>query len=210
MFNIKLIPQNRKFFELFNDLSEVLTFIVREFIDFLKNYHQKDGYITKIIDLEQKGNRIAAELMVELSSNFVTPLDREDIHGLTKILNGIIDHVHGVARRFDMYNVDAIREPAILMSEVLLNCVEELELLINRLNNMSALEKITPAIDQLDKFEEKGDEIYRQAIKELFLKEADTPLEVLKWKDIYERIENNIDKCNDAGNIILGIILKYA
>ena len=75
---------------------------------------------------------------------------------------------------------------------------------------MSALEKITPAIDQLDKFEEKGDEIYRQAIKELFLKEADTPLEVLKWKDIYERIENNIDKCNDAGNIILGIILKYA
>jgi predicted phosphate transport protein (TIGR00153 family) len=209
MFKFKFMPEDKKFFKLFNELSRVLVEIVHEFAAFLKNFSSNGGQSLKIRELEQKGNKIAAELMKELSSNFVTPLDREDIHGLTKILNGIIDHVHGVAIRFEMYNIDKIRSPAIRMSEVLSECVEELQLLITQLNNMSALELITPGIDKLDKYEEKGDVIYRKAIYELFHSEIDT-LEVLKWKDIYERIENNIDKCNDAGNIILGIIFKYA
>lgn len=203
------MPEDKKFFKLFNELSKVLVEIVQEFTVFLKNYSSEGGNISKIQNLEQKGNKIAAELKKELSSNFVTPLDREDIHGLTKILNGIIDHVNGVAKRFDMYNIDKIREPALRLSEVLLECVGELELLISKLNNMSALEMITPAIDKLDKYEEKGDEIHRKAIYDLFHNDIET-LEVLKWKDIYERLENNIDKCNDAGNIILGIIFKYA
>lgn len=209
MFKIKLMPEDKKFFVLFNDLSSVLVLITQEFNQFLRNYSDGWSQIAKIHDLEQKGNKIAAELHKELFSNFVTPLDREDIHSLTKICNSIIDHVYGVARRFEIYNVAQMREPALRLSEVLMECGAELQLLISRLNDMSSLEKITPAIDKLDKLEEKGDEIYRQAVKELFHNSVET-LEVIKWKDIYERIENNIDKCNDVGSIILGIILKYA
>lgn len=210
MFKIKLMPEDKKFFVLFNDLSKVLVAITQEFHFFLKEYSGDWSKISKIHELEQRGNGIASELYKELFSNFVTPLDREDIHSLTKICNSIIDHVYGVARRFEIYNVTQMREPALRLSEVLMECGTELELLINRLNDMSSLEKITPAIDKLDKLEEKGDEIYRQAVKELFYNEDIETLEVIKWKDIYERVENNIDKCNDVGNIILGIILKYA
>jgi uncharacterized protein Yka (UPF0111/DUF47 family) len=210
MFKIKLMPEDKKFFVLFNDLSKVLVEITKEFHSFLKNYSDGFSKIEKINDLEQKGNRISEQLLKELFSNFVTPLDREDIHSLTKICNSIIDHVYGVARRFELYNVEQMREPAIRLSEVLMECGIELELLISKLNDMSSLEKITPAIDRLDKLEEKGDEIYRQAVKEIFHSKSIETLEVIKWKDIYERIENNIDKCNDVGNIILGIILKYA
>ncbi len=209
MFKLKLVPENKKFFVLFNQLSEVLVLITKEFDSFLRKYSCDWTQVNKIHDLEQKGNKIASELLKELFSNFVTPLDREDIYSLTKICDGIIDHVYGVARRFEIYNVITIKDSAIRLSEVLVDCAEELQLLISRLNDMSSLEKITPAIDKLDKLEEKGDEIYRQAVKELFYKESDT-LEVIKWKDLFERMENNIDKCNDVGNIILGIILKYA
>lgn len=209
MFKIKLMPEDKKFFVLFNQLSEVLVSITKEFHLFLRNYSSDWSQISKINELEQKGNRIAEELLKELFSNFVTPLDREDIYSLTKICDSIIDHIYGVARRFEIYNVTGMREPAIRLSEVLVDCAEELQLLISKLNDMSSLEKITPAINKLDKLEEKGDEIYRQAVKELFHTNLET-LEVIKWKDIYERMENNIDKCNDVGNIILGIILKYA
>ncbi|MBC7474860.1 MAG: DUF47 domain-containing protein [Candidatus Sericytochromatia bacterium] len=209
MFKLKLMPEDKKFFVLFNELSQVLVNIVQAFHDFLSNYSNRQEHINKIHELEQKGNKIASELLKELFSNFVTPLDREDIYSLTKLLNSIIDHVNGVARRFDIYNVDEMLEPAVRMSDILLSCVEELKFLINRLNDMGALEKITPTIDKLDRLEEKGDDIYRSAMKDLFQNET-RPLEVIKWKDIYERIENNIDKCSDVGNIILGIILKYA
>ena len=209
MFKIKLMPEDKKFFVLFNELSEVLVLITKEFHSFLRDYSGDWSKISKINELEQRGNRIAAELLKEMFSNFVTPLDREDIHSLTKICDSIIDHVYGVARRFEIYNVLVMREPAVRLSEVLVDCAEELQLLISKLNDMSSLERITPAIDKLDKLEEKGDDIYRQAVKELFHNDLDT-LEVIKWKDIYERMENNIDKCDDVGNIILGIILKYA
>ncbi len=209
MFKLKLMPEDKKFFVLFNELSQVLVNIVQAFHDFLSNYTNRQEHINKIHELEQKGNKIASELLKELFSNFVTPLDREDIYSLTKLLNSIIDHVNGVARRFDIYNVDQMLEPAVRLSDILLSCVEELKFLINRLNDMGALEKITPTIDKLDRLEEKGDDIYRSAMKDLFQNET-RPLEVIKWKDIYERIENNIDKCSDVGNIILGIILKYA
>lgn len=210
MFKIKLMPEDKKFFVLFNDLSKVLVTITQEFHFFLKDYSTDWSKISKIHELEQTGNKIASELYKELFSNFVTPLDREDIHSLTKICNSIIDHVYGVARRFEIYNVTQMRENVIRLSEVLMECGTELQLLINRLNDMSSLEKITPAIDRLDKLEEKGDEIYRQAVKELFHNKDIETLEVIKWKDIYERVENNIDKCNDVGSILLGIILKYA
>lgn len=209
MFKLKLMPEDKKFFVLFNELSQLLVEIIKEFLTLLKDYSNRQIHVTKVHEMEQRGNKIAAELLKELFSNFVTPLDREDIYSLTKLLNSIVDHVHGVARRFDMYNVERMREPAVRLAEVLLSCSEELQLLINRLNDMSALEKFTPGIDKLDKLEEKGDEIYRQAVKDLFHNESQH-LEVIKWKDIYERLENNIDKCNDIGNIILGIILKYA
>lgn len=209
MFKINLMPQDKKFFELFNKISNTLIEISDQFVLFLENYSNKDAYVGKINKLEDEGNNIADELMKELLSTFVTPMDREDIHSLTKLLSSIVNHVHSVTRYFDLYNINEVNQNVTDLAKVLSSCSKELSLMIERLNNMSELNKISPHIDEIHKFEYQGDKIFRAAIKDLFTNDYDA-LYVLKWKDIYNRIENAIDKCNDSANVILGIILKYA
>jgi uncharacterized protein Yka (UPF0111/DUF47 family) len=217
-----LFPKDKKFYVLFNDLSANLVEITTEFESFLKDYSNNSPpakgtadliatsvSLKRIIDLDRKGDDLSEQLLKELFSTFVTPMDREDVHGLTKTLTSIIEHVTGAARRFDMYNISTVHAPAIELTQVLIKCVTEVQSLVNRIDNLSSLEKFTPVIDQLNLHEKEGDRIYRKAIKEMFLHEQD-PLEVIKWKDIYDRLENAIDKCYAAGTIMLGMILKYA
>lgn len=162
-----------------------------------------------LLALDKKCDALSDELRTALFSTFVTPMDREDIHGLNKTLTSITEHVSSAARRFDMYHVRKV-EPAVLMqADVLLRCVKELQVLIGHLDNLSSLERFTPHIEKLHQLEKEGDHIYRKAMKELFWQPTDT-IHVIKWKDIFERLEDAIDKCNMSGNILMGIILKYA
>lgn len=209
MFKIKLLPQDKKFFKLFNELSDSMNSIIQDFLTLCQNYSEKDSLNEKIVTTEKRGNSIADELMKELLSNFVTPMDREDIHQLTKLLNSIIDHVHSAAIRLELYRITSINQELTKLAEILLVCTKELSLLVGKLDNMSELEKLSLHINTLHKLEEDGDQIYRGAIRRLFDEEKDA-LQVMKWKDIYDRLENAIDKCNDAGNIIMGVVLKYA
>lgn len=223
MVKLNFFPKDRKFYVLFNNLSECLVETVAEFGKFLESYPstpivaerrtaelvESSATFKNLLALDKKCDAVSDELRKALFSTFVTPLDREDIHGLNKTLTSITEHVSSAARRFDMYHVNKV-EPAVLQqADVLLRCVKELQLLIGRLDNLSSLERFTVHIQNLNQLEKEGDQIYRKAIKELFWQPTDT-IHVIKWKDIFERIEDAIDKCNQAGTILMGIILKYA
>jgi uncharacterized protein Yka (UPF0111/DUF47 family) len=223
MVKLNFFPKDKKFYVLFNSLSECLVETVEEFERFLQTYQDTpivaerktaelaEGNETfkRLLELDRKCDAVSDELRTALFSTFITPLDREDIHGLNKTLTSITEHVSSAARRFDMYHVNKV-EPAVLnQANVLVRCVKELQLLIGQLDNLSSLERFTPHIEQLQQLEKEGDRIYRAALKELFWKPTDT-IHVIKWKDIFERIEDAIDKCNMAGSILMGIILKYA
>lgn len=223
MVKLNFFPKDRKFYVLFNNLSECLVDTVAEFGRFLEGYPnlpivterrtaelaESSETFKNLLALDKKCDAVSDELRTALFSTFVTPLDREDIHGLNKTLTSITEHVSSAARRFDMYHVNKV-EPAVLkQADVLLRCVKELQLLIGHLENLSSMERFTPHIEQLNLLEKEGDQIYRKAIKELFWQPTDT-IHVIKWKDIFERIEDAIDKCNQAGTILMGIILKYA
>lgn len=209
MFKLKLMPQDKIFFTLFDELSTVLKDIVKEFNFFLTDYENKEKHIQNIVRLEERGDEVSTKLRTELLSTFVTPMDREDIHALTKLLNSIVSHVNGATVNFDLYQIDTINEDLFLLSEILIKSVNELCILTSKLDNMSALEKLSTHIQTLHEFEAEGDMAYRKAIKRLFTDIKD-PLYVIKWKDIFMRVENAIDKCDDAGNVILGMVLKYA
>lgn len=223
MVKLNFFPKDKKFYVLFNNLSECLVETVAEFQSFLASYPdvpivaerrtaelaESSETFKNLLILDKKCDSVSDELRTALFSTFVTPLDREDIHGLNKTLTSITEHVSSAARRFDMYHVRRV-EPAVLQqADVLLRSVKELQLLISHLDNLSSLERFTPHIEQLSQLEKEGDRIYRSAIKELFWQPTDT-IHVIKWKDIFERLEDAIDKCNMAGNILMGIILKYA
>ena len=223
MIKLSLFPKDKKFFVLFNNLSQCLVEISAEFQHFLDIYQENpfvaeqkttelvesSASLKKIISLDSRGDGLSEDLLKTLFSTFVTPMDREDIHSLTKTLTSIIEHINGAARRFDMYHVKKVEPAALELTRILRESTSELQLLIGQLDNLSSLERFTPHIEKLSQLEKEGDKVYRAAIKQLFYLPEDT-LHVIKWKDIYECLENAIDKCNSAGSILMGIILKYA
>lgn len=221
MAKLSFFPKDKKFYVLFNDLSNCLVEVTQSFEEFLQTYAApgkkaqtaeltaQSASLQRLMDYDRQGDDKSDELMKALFSTFVTPMDREDIHGLTKTVTSIIEHVTSAARRFDMYHINEVERPALELAGVLIECAKEVDLLIRHLDNLSNLEHFTPHIENLNQLEKKGDRIYRAAIKELFDDPTDT-LHVLKWKDVFERLENAIDKCKTAASILMGIILKYA
>ncbi|PIQ26762.1 hypothetical protein COW36_00585 [bacterium (Candidatus Blackallbacteria) CG17_big_fil_post_rev_8_21_14_2_50_48_46] len=230
MIKLSLFPKDKKFFVLFNNLSQCLVEITTEFQNFLQDYEDKpivtgqqtrdlvesSVSLRKIIDLDSKGDGLSEDLLKTLFSTFVTPMDREDIHALTKTLTSIIEHINGAARRFDMYQIKTVEPAALELSQILIESTSELKFLIERLDNLSSLERFTPHIEKLSQLEKAGDKIYRTTIKKLFCSAGESQcstedtLHIIKWQDIFECLENAIDKCNSAGTILMGIILKYA
>lgn len=224
MVKLSLFPKDKKFFILFNNLSQCLVEITNEFQYFLKSYQdnpfetsqkttdlmESSVSLKKIISLDAQGDGLSEDLLKTLFSTFVTPMDREDIHALTKTLTNIIEYINGAARRFDIYHIKTVEPAALELTQVLVESTNELRFLIERLDNLSSLERFTPHIERLSQLEKEGDHIYRSAIKELFFCTSENALHVIKWKDIFECLENSIDKCNSAGSILMGIILKYA
>lgn len=209
MFKLKLIPQDKKFFRLFNELTTVLVEITDEFNGFLNEYSKKEEYTERITKLQEKGNKISENLLNEIISSFITPIDREDIHSLTKILNSIVEHVHAATIYFELYRIESINKNVFALAVTLKEAVYELKQLMDRLEDKSHVERVYSHLQKLQAIEENGDKVYRDSVRALF-RETEDPLSIIKWKDVYHRLENAVDKCSDAGNTILGMVLKYA
>ncbi|MEK7433942.1 MAG: DUF47 family protein [Cyanobacteriota bacterium] len=209
MFKINLVPKDKIFFELFDQLSSSLVEMTEEFYKFINDYENKEIYSKKIIELEEKGHQISERLLKELISNYITPIDREDVHALTKLLNSVVEHVNAATLYFDLYRIENVNQHVKDLTTKLREGVYEIKFLIDHVEDMSKVEKVYSHIEKLRIIEEEGDRIYRDAVRELFSK-TEEPLHIIKWKDVYHRLENAIDKCSDTGNIILGMILKYA
>lgn len=209
MFKLKLIPQDKKFFRLFNELTAVLVEITDEFNGFLNEYSKKEEYTERITKLQEKGNKISENLLNEIISSFITPIDREDIHSLTKILNSIVEHVHAATIYFELYRIESINKNVFALAVTLKEAVYELKQLMDRLEDKSHVERVYSHLQKLQAIEENGDKVYRDSVRALF-RETEDPLSIIKWKDVYHRLENAVDKCSDAGNTILGMVLKYA
>lgn len=222
MAKFSFFPKNKIFYVLFDELSQCLVQHTEAFETFLNTYTsnrqthshtaelaQASVHFAQLLTLDKQAEEISDRLRTALFSTFVTPMDREDIHNLNKTLLSIVEHVTSAARRFDMYHVNTVEADVFPLTQVLGQCVKEVALIMSKLENMNALEKFTPHIDRLHVLEKEGDQIYRGAVKKLFADPSD-PVHIIKWKDIYERLENAIDKCNSTGNILMGTILKYA
>ncbi|MFN8672181.1 MAG: DUF47 family protein [Candidatus Sericytochromatia bacterium] len=209
MFKLNLVPKDKIFFDLFNQLSTTLVDMTNEFDKFINDYDNKDKYIANITEFEKKGRKISEALLKELIYNYITPIDREDVHALTKLLNSIVEHVNAATVYFDLYKIEKINSYVIELAKRLKDAVGEIKYLMDHIEDMSAVEKVYPHIEKLREIEEEGDVIYRDAVRELFSR-SDNPLNIIRWKDVYHRLENAVDKCSDTGSIMLGMILKYA
>ncbi len=205
------LPKDRIFFQLFENVAAVLV----KMGDKLKQaVHEPDfeirgQLILEIEDMEHINDDYTHQIFIELGKNFITPFDREDIHYLASALDDIADYIYASAKKINFYKVNPNDEGIKKFAEVIpKGCVAVCNA-VNELRNMKNMRKITDALVAINSLENEADDIFDMSIERLFASEADFK-EVIKKREIYQVMEIVTDKCEDAANVIEGIIVKYA
>ena len=206
---LRLIPREEAFFDLFNAQAANVVEGARLLKDFLENYTDVDQKRMLIERTESNGDEITHKIIEKLNTTFITPIDREDIHALASALDDILDFINASAQRMHLYDVESVTHDAISLACVILRAAEETENLTNNMKNLKNLKSMKTCWIEVNRLENEGDKISRQAIATLFRNESN-PIEVIKWKEIYEHLEMAIDKCEDAANIVEAVVLKNA
>ncbi len=202
-----LIPREPKFFDLFekgaDNVATAATELHIMFHDFT-NVAQKAGRLT---ELEHKGDYITHQIMEQLHRTFVTPLDREDIGLLTQGLDDVMDFMEDAAVAMLLYRIKQPTKRARQLADILVDVTDELVKAIPHLRKRSEMTQILQHCVEINRLENEADSIVRFALAELF---DDIPLEdVIKWREIYDHLENAVDKAEDVANVLEGVVLKH-
>jgi predicted phosphate transport protein (TIGR00153 family) len=199
-------PRDRVYFELFEEAGRNIV-SASELLDrLLTDYPDSKDLAREILDLEHEGDRIVHDIVHHLNQTFVTPIDREDILALASALDDIVDYTEEVADYLGLYRIEAPMEQAIRLARVLKAAAKQVEQAIGRLRGFRDISHYTVEINRL---ENEGDRITREAMASLFDGGID-PMVVIRWKDLFERLEAAIDATERVANILEGIVIKNA
>lgn len=204
-------PKNKVFFSLFEKATANLIEISDALVEMVNtsNPDRKKELIREIERLEHVGDSLTHETFKELSANFITPFDREDIHALISSLDDIADFVHGASKRMELYKVNKITPPMQKLAELIQTATRELHGAVQELRNMRDVTKIREACVRVNSIENHADDLFDMAIADLFENEKDA-IELIKNKEVLQALETATDKCEDATNVIQSIIIKNA
>jgi len=165
--------------------------------------------IREIEHLEHQGDNITHMIFNELSRNFITPFDREDIHALASAIDDVLDFIHGSAKRIELYKVTELSESITLLADCILKGSIELNIAVKNLENMKQIMIIKESCVKINSLENHADDVFNSGIARLFEEEKD-PIKIIKIKEILSALETATDKCEDAANTIQTILVKYA
>lgn len=204
-------PKDRKFFPLFERSAANVTATSKMLVELVttQSPDRRKEVFREIERLEHVGDEITHETFNELSKNFITPFDREDIHDLVAAIDDIVDFIHGAAKRIELYKVETMTPAIVKLSELIQQSSEELEVAVSELKNMRNISKIKESCVRINSIENHADDIFDMAIAKLFEEEKNA-VEVIKMKDILSVLEIATDKAEDAANIISTILVKNA
>jgi len=202
-----LIPKDEKFFLMFREMSANIVEGAQLLKDMLDNFEDPSTSQRKIKEVEHKGDSQTHEIIKKLNKSFITPFDREDIYALSGALDDILDLIDASAQRIVMYNVEKPTPESKELAFIILKSCQILEKAIGKLGGK--LEPISEYCVEVNAMENEADRVCREAISRLFDEEKD-PIQLLKWKEIYETLERSTDKCEDAANILESVVLKNA
>jgi uncharacterized protein len=197
-------PRERVFFDLFEEAGQNIVHAADLLDRMLRNYPDSKDLARDILICEQEGDRITHDIISHLNHTFVTPIDREDILALASALDDIVDFTEEVADYLGLYKIEAPMDQAIRLAHVLLLASRQVAEAIPRLRGFHDLSHYTVEINRL---ENEGDRITREAVASLFQNGID-PMVVIRWKDLFERLEEAIDAAEHVANILEGIVIK--
>lgn len=203
-----LIPREESFFDLFEKASENLNRAGKLLLDTLRNPADLDGSAKQIKALEEDGDRVVHEVKAKLHRSFITPFDREDIHGLISALDDVLDFIEAASDRFALYHPRVVSSQAVELAEIIRRQTEEIHFVVPSLRHV-VRETILPHCVEINRLENLADAKLRNALEDLFAAPTDL-LHVIQWRELYELLEAATDKAEDVADLIEGIVLQNA
>ena len=205
------LPKDKIFYTLFENasanlesLSEKLVLVVHE-----SDFNKRGEIIKQMEELEHQNDVLTHTIFVELGKNFITPFDREDIHSLATALDDIADYIYASAKKINFYKINPDDQGVQKMAVVIKDAVLAVNSAVIELRNLKNTQKIIDCVIRINSAENQGDDIFDLSIDRLFEHETDIKL-LIKKRELYQSLEIVTDKCEDAGNVIESIVVKYA
>jgi hypothetical protein len=205
----RLLPREGKFFDLFNQHAELAAQAAAELQALLSDLSQFELRSRAIGRNEKQADRITHETVQLLHQTFITPLDRDEIHGLITGMDDILDLMEDVATCIFLYDVNAVTPDAQKLGQICVACTGKVKEAVAMLASMRNADAILKICGDIDRLESEADFVFRSALAKLFREESDAK-QILKLKEVYQLLESITDKCEDVANVIEGIVLENA
>jgi predicted phosphate transport protein (TIGR00153 family) len=202
----RLIPRDERFFDLFDQLTAHLTQTARMLAELFDDPQHVGDHVRAIKDVEHRADALTLTINQRIDKSFVTPIDREDIHVLASRLDDVIDLLDGTSRRFEMLHIEVVKEPARQLARVLVEAAEHIQTGVSSIRQPKL---VSEQVAEIKRLEEEGDAIYHSAVGALFAGHPD-PLDVMKWKEMYDTLERATDSCMGVAQVLQSISLKNA
>jgi predicted phosphate transport protein (TIGR00153 family) len=205
---MKFFPKEIDFFEIFDRAALNITKAASMLVALMENFENVEARAKEIYEVEQEGDILTHEIMKKLNKTFITPIDREDLYALASRLDDVLDLIWSAVDRMAVFKVKETTQEAVSMSKDLLETTEAIHKAIRKLKekNYSHVQEYCIEINRL---ENRIDRDFRDALGKMF-DEMKDPILIIKWKEIYEHLEDASDRCEDVANVLEAIVLKYA
>ncbi len=202
----RLIPKDEKYFDLFNQMGTYITDASKLLSQAFTDTRHSSMYAEKIRNLEHQCDELSHSIIAKLNHSFITPIDREDIYGLASSLDDVMDLIETISAHIVLFRIEHATE----WSRHMVGLLHKISLeLIVAIKKVAAGDSASTNFIEIQRLENEGDILYRQAIGDLFNGTQDT-LHILKWKDLYDLLSRTIDKAEDAGDVLETIVLKHS
>ncbi len=205
---MKLFPKEIDFFEIFDKTSLNITKAASSLVDLMESFDNIEARAKDIHEIEQDSDMLTHDIMKKLNKTFITPIDREDLYSLASRMDDVIDLIWAVADRIAVFKVKEPMPEAIVMAKDILTTAEVMHKAVKKLKekNYAHVQEYCIEINRLENRVDRG---FRDALGKLF-DDVKDPILIIKWKEIYEHLEDASDRCEDVANVLEAIVLKYA
>ncbi len=206
---LSLIPRSGRFYELFDQSARNLVVASEALTDLLEHFENVDAKTAHLKDLEHEGDEITHEIYLQVHKTFVTPFDREDIAALAQRMDDVMDYIEGASTAIRTYGITQPSSAARGLADLIrLQCVQ-LEKAVSVLRHKGRLKSILEQLKEINRLENEADSLYLNSMAELFRGEMNA-VDIIKWRDIYDQLEEATDSCEQVAYVLEAIVLKHA
>jgi predicted phosphate transport protein (TIGR00153 family) len=205
----RFLPKETSFFDFFEQHAALTVEGTKEFLSLVTTGANIEAKAKRVSDIEHETDVITHRCVEALHKTFITPIDRDNIHRLITRMDDVMDFVEAAAERIALYDLTVMTADVRDLADALVRAAQQVELAIKGLRNLKDPQSILKQCIDINRLENESDQILRRAVAKLFKEEKD-PIMVIKWKEIYENLENAADRCEDVANIIEGVILEHS